>query len=62
MKPALIDAANEGALPTKYEDLYRGRKVTGWVKNIEHFGAFIAFGGSVEGVVYKRVNKLDIQI
>ena len=55
MKPALIGAANEGTLPTKYEDLYRGRKVTGWVKNIEDFGAYIAFAGSVEGVVYKRV-------
>jgi rRNA biogenesis protein RRP5 len=55
MKPALIEAANVGALPSRYEDLSRGRRVTGWVKNIEEFGAFVAFAGSVEGVVYKKV-------
>ena len=56
LKPGLITAANEGLLPSKYEDLNRGRKVTGWVKNVEDFGAFVAFAGSVEGVVYKKVN------
>jgi rRNA biogenesis protein RRP5 len=56
LKPGLVAAANEGLLPTKYEDLSRGRKVTGWVKNVEDFGAFVAFAGSVEGVVYKKVN------
>ena len=61
MKPALIEAANEGRLPTKYEDLYRGRKVTGWVKNIEDFGGFIGFAGSVEGVVYKKVIFLNCE-
>jgi rRNA biogenesis protein RRP5 len=55
MKPALIEAANEGQLPTKYEDLYRGRKITGWVKNLESFGGFIGFAGSVEGIVHKQV-------
>lgn len=55
MKPALIEAAKEGTLPTKYEDLYRGRRVTGWIKNVEDFGAFVAFAGEVEGVVYKKV-------
>jgi hypothetical protein len=55
MKPTLIEAANEGQLPLKYEDLYSRRKVVGWVKNLESFGAFVAFGGSVEGVVHKQV-------
>jgi rRNA biogenesis protein RRP5 len=55
LKPALIEAASEGRLPSKYEDLLRGRKVTGWVKNVEVFGGFIGFAGSVEGVVYKKV-------
>jgi rRNA biogenesis protein RRP5 len=55
MKPALIEAANVGALPSKYEDLYGGRKVTGWVKNVEDFGAFVAFAGPVEGVVHTKV-------
>ena len=58
MKPALIEAATEGKLPLKYEDLHRGRKVTGWVKNVEDFGGFIGFAGSVEGVVYKKVSSL----
>src|SRR5439155_8349937 len=58
MKPALIEAAIEGSLPSKYEDLYPGRKVKGWVKNIENFGGFIGFAGSVEGVVYKSVPPL----
>jgi rRNA biogenesis protein RRP5 len=56
VKPALIEAANAGSLPSKFEDFSRGRKVVGWVKNIEDFGAFIAFAGSVEGVVYKSVS------
>jgi rRNA biogenesis protein RRP5 len=56
MKPALIEAAKEGYLPAKYEDLYRGRRVTGWVKNVEDFGAFVAFAGEAEGVVYKKVS------
>jgi ribosomal protein S1 len=51
----LIELASEGNLPTKYEDLYRGNSVTGWVKNVEDFGGFIGFAGSVEGVVYKKV-------
>ena len=55
IKPTLIDIASEGNLPTKYEDLYRGKSVTGWVKNVEDFGGFIAFAGSVEGVVRKKV-------
>ena len=55
LKPALIVAAKEGRFPSRYEELYRGRKVTGWVKNIEDFGAFLAFAGPVEGVVYKTV-------
>ena len=59
IKPTLIDIASERNLPTKYEDLHRGKRVTGWVKNVEDFGAFVAFGGSVEGVVYKKVPILD---
>jgi len=55
IKPALIEAANSGSFPSRNEDLHRGRKVVGWVKNIEDFGAFVAFSGSVEGVVYKSV-------
>jgi rRNA biogenesis protein RRP5 len=55
IKPTLIELASEGNLPTKYEDLYRGKRVTGWVKNVEDFGGFIAFAGSAEGVVYKKV-------
>jgi rRNA biogenesis protein RRP5 len=55
LKPALVDAASEGHFPSKYEELYRGRKVTGWVKNIEDFGAFVGFAGGVEGVVTKNV-------
>jgi ribosomal protein S1 len=51
----LVDAASEGHFPSKYEELYRGRKVTGWVKNIEDFGAFIGFAGGIEGVVTKNV-------
>lgn len=60
MKPALIEAAKEGTFPSKYDELSRGRKVTGWVKNVEDFGAFVAFAGSVEGVVYKKVCMLFI--
>jgi rRNA biogenesis protein RRP5 len=59
MKPALIEAANVGALPSKYEDLYGGRKVTGWVKNVEDFGAFVAFAGPVEGVVHTKVTSFQ---
>jgi rRNA biogenesis protein RRP5 len=55
MKPALIEATNVGSFPSKFEDLYAGRKVTGWVKNIEDFGAFVAFAGPVEGVVHTKV-------
>lgn len=55
LKPALIEAVNVGAFPSKFEDLYAGRKVTGWVKNIEDFGAFVAFAGKVEGVVHTKV-------
>ena len=55
LKRSLVEAASEGHFPSKYEELFRGRKVTGWVKNIEDFGAFIAFAGSVEGVVTKTV-------
>jgi len=55
IKPALLEAAKNGALPSKYEELYRGRKVTGWVKNVEDFGGFVAFAGAIEGVVHKPV-------
>ena len=55
LKPALIEAAMEGRFPSRHEELYRGRKITGWVKNIEDFGAFVAFAGPVEGVVHKMV-------
>ena len=55
LKPSIVEAVKEGTLPSKYEDLYRGRKVTGWVKNIEDFGCFIGFAGDVEGRVNKSV-------
>jgi len=55
IKPALIEAVTNGTFPVKYEELYLGRKVTGWIKNVEDFGAFVAFAGSVEGVVHRRV-------
>lgn len=55
IKPALIEAVSSRAFPSKFEELYHGRKVTGWVKNIEDYGAFVAFAGPVEGLVYKSV-------
>lgn len=55
VKPTLINAVHDGTLPSKFEDLYPGRMFTGWVKNVEDFGAFVAFAGFVEGVVYKSV-------
>ena len=65
LKSTLIEASHQSALPSKYEDLYAGRKVTGWVKNMEDFGVFIAFAGSVEGVVHRKVlfipTRSDIQ-
>jgi len=66
VKPTLIEAAKSGRLPSKYEDLYPGRKVVGWVKNMENFGAFVGFGGSVQGVVKTAVGPflffVDIRI
>jgi rRNA biogenesis protein RRP5 len=55
IKPALIEAVANGAFPSKHEEMYRGREVKGWVKNVEDFGGFVAFAGPVEGVVHSRV-------
>jgi len=55
LKPTLVEAAKEGKLPMKYEDLFARKKVTGYVKNIEDYGAFVGFAGEVEGLVYLKV-------
>ncbi|KAK2823898.1 hypothetical protein FQN49_007508, partial [Arthroderma sp. PD_2] len=54
-KVTLKEASAEGKLPTKFEDVKHGLKVTGLVKNITSDGIFVEFLDNLTGLVPKRL-------
>ena len=49
-KPSLIQAAEEGKLIKSFEDVSKGIKTVGTVKNITDSGVFVQFAGGVTGL------------
>lgn len=54
-KASLKQALQQGHLPTKFEDLKRGSKVTGIITNITADGVFVYFLGRLIGLLPKRL-------
>ncbi|DAA76920.1 TPA_exp: Uncharacterized protein A8136_7149 [Trichophyton benhamiae CBS 112371] len=54
-KATLKEAAAEGRLPAKFEDIKHGLKVTGIVKNIIPEGIFVEFLDNLTGLIPKRL-------
>ncbi|KAI5295541.1 rRNA biogenesis protein rrp5 [Ascosphaera acerosa] len=56
-KPSLKEALSEDRLPSKYEDVEVGKKLTGLVKNITPEAVYIDFLGGLTGMLPKRLLK-----
>lgn len=54
-KPSLKKAAEQNNVPSKFEQVQEGSKVTGFVRNITPDGIFVEFLGGLTGLLPKRL-------
>ncbi|CEJ58262.1 Putative Function: RRP5 is required for formation of both 18S and 5. 8S rRNA in yeast [Penicillium brasilianum] len=54
-RASLKKAAKQGHMPSKFEDVQQGAKVTGFVRNITPAGIFVEFLGGLTGLLPKRL-------
>ncbi|KAF2762569.1 ribosomal RNA processing protein RRP5 [Pseudovirgaria hyperparasitica] len=59
-KPSLVEAAKNGTLITKFEDLSEGQVVDGFVRNFDTAKIFVEFGGEVVGALFKSQLNEDV--
>ncbi|KIW00070.1 uncharacterized protein PV09_08413 [Verruconis gallopava] len=50
-KPSIMEAARNGRLLTRFEDLQRKKKVDGFVRGITATGVFVEFGNRIVGLI-----------
>ncbi|CUS13120.1 unnamed protein product [Tuber aestivum] len=61
MKPSLVNAAKDGSMINKFEDVSEGKTVKGWVRSTTLHSIFVGFVGGIVGVVYKRDLPAEVQ-